>query len=54
MVKMGQKNDFVQILGLKTQISVDTFLDHLTLEGAGAPNFESTSIFHMFPENLGA
>ena len=54
MVEMGQKNDFVQILGLKTQISADTFLDHLTLEGARTPNFKSTDIFHMFPEILGA
>ena len=54
MVEMGQKNDFVQILDPKTQISANTFLDHLTLEGAGALNFESTDIFHMLPENLGA
>ena len=54
VVIMGQINDFIQILGLKTPISAETFLDHLTLEGAGTPNFKSTDIFDMFPENLGA
>ena len=34
MVKMGQINDFVQILGLKTPISVDRNFEHLTSEGS--------------------
>ena len=38
--EMGQINDFVQILGLKTTISADTFLDHLTLEGSVIPKLE--------------
>ena len=46
-------NKFVQILGPKSQISADTFLDHLTLEGAGAPNFQSTNIFTCSLKTLG-
>ena len=38
--EMGQINDFVQILGLKTTISADTFLDHLALEGSVIPKLE--------------
>ena len=39
---------------LKTAFWGDTNLDQVTLEGAGTPNFKSTDIFDMFPENLGA
>ena len=46
---MGQINDFVQILGLKTPIFVDTFLDHLTLSNHNScskpPNLENYHIF---------
>ena len=40
MVKIGEKHDFVQILGLKTPISGDINFDHLTSEGSVAQNFE--------------
>ena len=49
MVTIGQINDFVQILGLKTPISLDTFHDHLTLEGSGTPKLLNVII----PKNLG-
>ena len=34
MVKIGEKRDFVQILGLKTPISVDRNFEHMTSEGS--------------------
>ena len=40
MVKIGEKHDFVQILGLKTPISVDRNFEHLTLEGCVAQNLK--------------
>ena len=40
MVKIGEKHDFVQNLGLKTPISVDRNFEHLTSEGCVAQNFE--------------
>ena len=47
--EMGQINDFVQILGLKTPIFVDTFLDHLTLSNHNScskpPNLKNYHIF---------
>ena len=43
IVKIGEKRDFVQILGLKTPISVDRNFDHLTSEGSVARNFEISS-----------
>ena len=39
IVKIGEKRDFVQILGLKTPISSDRNFEHLTLEGSVAWNF---------------
>ena len=36
MVKIGEKHDFVQILGLKTPISSDRNFEHLTSEGSVA------------------
>ena len=40
IVKIGEKHDFVQILGLKTPISVDRNFEHLTSEGPVTPKFE--------------
>ena len=54
MVKVSKKKDFLQKTALKTAFLRDTKLDQVTLEGAGTPNFKSTDIFDMFPENLGA
>ena len=36
IVKIGEKHDFVQILGLKTPISSDRNFEHLTSEGSVA------------------
>ena len=36
MVKIGEKRDFIQILGLKTPISSDINFEHLTSEGSVA------------------
>ena len=54
MVKVSQNEDFFQKTASKTAFWGDTNLDQVTLEGAGTPNFKSTDIFDMFPENLGA
>ena len=43
IVKIGEKHDFVQILGLKTPISVDRNFEHLTSEGSVTQNFEVSS-----------
>ena len=43
IVKIGEKHDFVQILGLKTPISVDRNFEHLTSEGSVTRNFEVSS-----------
>ena len=51
---MGQNNDFLQKSGLKTLILAVMVLDQLTSGRAGTPNFKTTDIFHMFPENLRA
>ena len=53
MVEIGQINDFVQMLGLKTPISADTFLDHLTLEGSGTPKLEILSFSTSSLKNIG-
>ena len=54
LVEVSQNKDFLQKTASKTGFLRDTKLDQLTLEGAGTPNFKSTDIFDMFPENLGA
>ena len=36
MVKIGEKRDFIKILGLKTPISSDINFEHLTSEGSVA------------------
>ena len=54
LVKVSQNKDFLQKTASKTAFWGDTNLDQVTLEGAGTPNFKSTDIFDMFPENLGA
>ena len=54
LVEVSQNEDFLQKTASKTGFLRDTKLDQLTLEGAGTPNFKSTDIFDMFPENLGA
>ena len=54
MVKVSQNEDFLQKTASKTAFWGDTNLDQVTLEGAGTPNFKSTDIFDMFPENLWA
>ena len=51
---LAVKSKFLQKTALKTAFLRDTKLDQVTLEGAGTPNFKSTDIFDMFPENLGA
>ena len=53
MVKMGQINEFVQILGLKTPISADIFLDHLPLKGSGTPKLEILSFSRSSLKNIG-
>ena len=51
---LAVRGNFLQKNALKTAFWGDTNLDQVTLEGAGTPNFKSTDIFDMFPENLGA
>ena len=51
---LAVRSNFLQKNALKTAFWGDTNLDQVTLEGAGTPNFKSTDIFDMFPENLGA
>ena len=53
MVEMGQINDFVQILGLKTPIFADTFPDLLTLEDSGTPKLLNVIIFDIIPKTFG-
>ena len=50
----GQNEDFLQKSAFKTAFFLDTNPDQLTSERAGTPNFKTTDIFDMFPENLGA
>ena len=52
IVKIGKKHDFVQILGLKTPISVDRNFEHLTSEGSVARNFEISSSLTPFLQNM--
>ena len=52
MVKIAEKHDFVQILGLKTPISVDINFEHLTLEGSLAQNIEISSSLTPSLENM--
>ena len=52
MVKIGKKHDFVQILGLKTPISVDRNFEHLTWEGSVARNFKILSSLTPFLQNM--
>ena len=52
MVKIGKKHDFVQILGLKTPISVDRNFEHLTSEGSVAQNFEILSSLTPSLQNM--
>ena len=52
MVKIGKKHDFVQILGLKTPISVDRNFEHLTSEGSVARTFEISSSLTPFLQNM--
>ena len=52
IVKIGEKRDFVQILGLKTPISVDRNFDHLTSEGSVARNFEISSSLTPSLQNM--
>ena len=52
MVKIGEKHDFVQILGLKTPISVDRNFEHLTSEGSVAQNFEMSSSLTSSLQNV--
>ena len=54
MVEVSQNEDFLQKSAFKTVFFGDTNMDQVTLEEAGTPNFKSTDIFDMFPENLGA
>ena len=54
LVEVSQNEDFLQKTAWKTAFLADTKLDQLTLEGAGTPNYKSTDIFDMNPENLGA
>ena len=48
----GEKHDFVQILGLKTPISVDRNFEHLTSEGSVARNFEISSSLTPSLQNM--
>ena len=52
MVKIGEKHDFVQILGLKTPISVDINFEHLTSERSVASNFEISSYLTPSLQNM--
>ena len=52
MVEVSQNEDFLQKTASKTGFLRDMKQDQLTLEGAGTPNFKSTDIFDMVPENL--
>ena len=52
IVKIGEKHDFVQILGLKTPISVDRNFEHLTSEGSVAQNFEMSSSLTSSLQNV--
>ena len=52
MVKIGEKHDFVQILGLKTPISMDRNFEHLTSEGYVAHNFEVSSFLTLSLQNM--
>ena len=52
IVKIGEKHDFVQILGLKTPISVDRNFEHLTSEGSVARNFEISSSLTPSLQNM--
>ena len=52
MVKIGEKHDFNQILGLKTLISVDRIFEHLTSEGCVAQNFEISSSLTASLQNV--
>ena len=52
IVKIGEKHDFVQILGLKTPISVDRNFEHLTSEGCVAQNFEISSSLTASLQNV--
>ena len=52
MVKIGEKHDFVQILGLKTLISSDRNFEHLTSEGCVAQNFEISSSLTASLQNV--
>ena len=50
--KIGKKHDFVQILGLKTPISVDRNFEHLTSEGSVTRNFEVSSFLTPSLQNM--
>ena len=50
--EMGQINDFFQILGLKTPISVDRNFEHLTSEGSVTRNFEVSSFLTPSLQNM--
>ena len=52
IVKIGEKHDFVQILGLKTPISVDRNFEHLTSEGSVTRNFEISSSLTPSLQNM--
>merc|ERR1719239_845671 len=52
IVKIGKKHDFVQILGLKTPISVDRNFEHLTSEGSVTRNFEVSSFLTPSLQNM--
>ena len=52
IVKIGEKRDFVQILGLKTPISVDRNFEHLTSEGSVTRNFEISSSLTPSLQNM--
>ena len=52
MVKIGQEHDFVQILGLKTSISVERNFEHLTLEECLAQHFEFFSYLTASLQNV--
>ena len=52
IVKIGEKHDFVQILGLKTPISVDRNFEHLTSEGSVTRNFEVSSFLTPSLQNM--
>ena len=52
IVKIGEKHDFVQILGLNTPISVDRNFEHLTSEGCVAQDFEILSSLTASLQNV--